>query len=90
MLTETGVTTEALLEAVSSVRSLERRLRQSSLSAFVANRVQRADEVVRRDLDNATTVHCELYIRSFGSISPVTMVFNVEFLNRLFISADEL
>jgi len=24
--------------------------------------------------DNATTVHCELYIRSFGSISPVTMV----------------
>lgn len=25
-------------------------------------------------IDNATTVHCELYIRSFGSISPVTMV----------------
>jgi len=24
--------------------------------------------------DNATTVYCELYIRSFGSISPVTMV----------------
>lgn len=24
--------------------------------------------------DNATNVHCELYIRSFGSISPVTMV----------------
>jgi hypothetical protein len=24
--------------------------------------------------DNATTVYCELYIRSFGSISPATMV----------------
>jgi len=28
----------------------------------------------RLPADNATTVHCELYIRSFGSISPVTMV----------------
>jgi len=28
--------------------------------------------------DNATTVHCELYIRSFGSISPVTMVSLVQ------------
>ncbi|XP_060870040.1 glycine receptor subunit alpha-2-like [Metopolophium dirhodum] len=29
-------------------------------------------------LNNATTVHCELYIRSFGSISPVTMDYEVD------------
>ncbi|XP_063227036.1 glycine receptor subunit alpha-2-like [Bacillus rossius redtenbacheri] len=28
--------------------------------------------------DNATTVYCELYIRSFGSISPVTMDYEVD------------
>ncbi|XP_065335734.1 glycine receptor subunit alpha-2-like isoform X1 [Cloeon dipterum] len=29
-------------------------------------------------LNNATTVQCELYIRSFGSISPVTMDYGVD------------
>ncbi|XP_046682348.1 glycine receptor subunit beta-type 4-like [Homalodisca vitripennis] len=29
-------------------------------------------------LNNATTVYCELYIRSFGSISPVTMDYEVD------------
>ncbi|XP_050540665.1 glycine receptor subunit beta-type 4-like isoform X2 [Daktulosphaira vitifoliae] len=29
-------------------------------------------------LNNATNVHCELYIRSFGSISPVTMDYEVD------------
>ncbi|XP_059489819.1 glycine receptor subunit alpha-2-like isoform X2 [Neocloeon triangulifer] len=29
-------------------------------------------------LNNATTVQCELYIRSFGSISPVTMDYEVD------------
>ncbi|XP_046399097.1 glycine receptor subunit alpha-4-like isoform X2 [Ischnura elegans] len=46
------------------------------------------DELLRRDYDrratptnqfnNATSVICELYIRSFGSISPVTMDFEVD------------
>jgi hypothetical protein len=38
--------------------------------------------------DNATTVYCELYIRSFGSISPATMVSLLQFF-RIFGEEDD-
>ncbi|XP_024081127.1 glycine receptor subunit beta-type 4-like [Cimex lectularius] len=50
--------------------------------------LQTLDRLLKKDYDrratptnhlnNATTVHCELYIRSFGSISPVTMDYEVD------------
>ncbi|XP_050419704.1 glycine receptor subunit alpha-3-like [Adelges cooleyi] len=62
--------------------------RMSSSHSAKMNHLQVLDSLLKKNYDrratptnhlnNATTVHCELYIRSFGSISPVTMDYEVD------------
>ncbi|XP_066907680.1 glycine receptor subunit alpha-3 [Halyomorpha halys] len=59
-----------------------------TMEAAKLDHLQILDSLLKKDYDrratptnhlnNATTVYCELYIRSFGSISPVTMDYEVD------------